>query len=252
MNRSDFFHPALLAACAALAASGCQTGGGGRSSVFQQRRTAPRAAEYGGYGYEVPDDDAGLSPWESPRRASSSPRRGAASSDSRGSAARESARVAELEAAVARLQSQLDATTAAQADVVAQAGASVSRSGAAVDALRPDIATLRAEIEALKAENRALKDEQARQKAQLDELPQKFASIVNAAMPKAAASAPASRKGASQRRATEGWEYTVAAGDTLSAIASGYGVRQADIIRENGLKDANSLRVGQTLFIPKP
>lgn len=43
--------------------------------------------------------------------------------------------------------------------------------------------------------------------------------------------------------------YVVAAGDTVSAIASRYGVAQDDIIELNGLVDPDRLEVGQRLFL---
>ncbi len=45
-------------------------------------------------------------------------------------------------------------------------------------------------------------------------------------------------------------EYIVQEGDLLSFIASDYGVSQASIIWANSLKNANSLKPGQTLRIP--
>ena len=45
-------------------------------------------------------------------------------------------------------------------------------------------------------------------------------------------------------------EHTVQSGETLSEIASAYGVRMNALIEANGLKDPDSIRVGQTLFIP--
>lgn len=47
-----------------------------------------------------------------------------------------------------------------------------------------------------------------------------------------------------------GYEHVVKAGETLSAIAAAYKVKPATIIQTNNLKDGNSLRVGQKLFIP--
>ena len=235
--------PLVLAAAAAFAVSGCASGGSG--AVFGNQRSSSRQPAY-----DSPyEDDGPVSAWETRRSPETSGSRRERAPDPRSAAARESTRVAQLEATVASLQSQVNAMSAAQADVVAQAGATVSRSGAVVDTVRGDIDALRAEVAALKAENRALKEEQIRQKAQMDGLPDKIVAKVNAIMPKAPPPAP--RQQSSQRRASEGWEHTVSAGDTLSAIATGYGVKQSDIIRENGLKDANSLRVGQKLFIPK-
>jgi LysM repeat protein len=48
-----------------------------------------------------------------------------------------------------------------------------------------------------------------------------------------------------------GREHRVKQGETLSEIASAYGVTVTAVVRANGLKDANSIRVGQKLFIPE-
>lgn len=44
--------------------------------------------------------------------------------------------------------------------------------------------------------------------------------------------------------------YTVKSGDTLSAIASRYGVTAQQIATANGISNINLIRVGQTLTIP--
>ena len=48
------------------------------------------------------------------------------------------------------------------------------------------------------------------------------------------------------------YEHTVAAGDTLSAIASAYHASASSIIAANNLKDPGHLKVGQKLLIPAP
>ncbi|MDD5557733.1 MAG: LysM peptidoglycan-binding domain-containing protein [bacterium] len=48
-----------------------------------------------------------------------------------------------------------------------------------------------------------------------------------------------------------GWEHTVAAGETLAAIAKKYEARLGDIVEANDLKDADLIRPGQKLFIPR-
>lgn len=49
------------------------------------------------------------------------------------------------------------------------------------------------------------------------------------------------------RNAGTSWTYTVAAGDTLGAIARRKHVPAAEIARQNGIRDAASLRIGQKL-----
>ena len=56
----------------------------------------------------------------------------------------------------------------------------------------------------------------------------------------AAAAAPASSSAPSTR-------YTVAAGDTLSGIASRFGTTSRNLIALNGIINANFLRIGQVL-----
>lgn len=47
-----------------------------------------------------------------------------------------------------------------------------------------------------------------------------------------------------------GYEHVVKEGQTLSEIASAYGVKADAIARANKLPDRNNIRVGQKLFIP--
>jgi LysM repeat protein len=52
--------------------------------------------------------------------------------------------------------------------------------------------------------------------------------------------------------ASKGWEHTVGPGDTLAGVAKKYGARVKDIIEANELKDPDTIRSGQKLFIPRP
>lgn len=54
-----------------------------------------------------------------------------------------------------------------------------------------------------------------------------------------------------RQHSTSGYEHVVKPGETISEIASAYGVTVAVIVRENNLKDANSIRAGSKLFIPE-
>lgn len=47
-----------------------------------------------------------------------------------------------------------------------------------------------------------------------------------------------------------GYEHVVQSGENLSSIARAYGVSMKAIVEANGLKNADVLKVGQTLFIP--
>lgn len=46
--------------------------------------------------------------------------------------------------------------------------------------------------------------------------------------------------------------YTVQPGDTLSAIARKYNTTVSQLVTLNGIKNANAIRVGQKLLLPKP
>ena len=48
----------------------------------------------------------------------------------------------------------------------------------------------------------------------------------------------------------EGVSYTVQRGDTLSSIASRFGVPVKDITNANRIADPTRLQAGQTLFVP--
>ena len=69
----------------------------------------------------------------------------------------------------------------------------------------------------------------------------------SAAPPAAAASSPAHSKAPAVER---GWEHVVEPGETLSAIAVAYSTTTQSILKANNLQNANSIRVGQKLFVP--
>lgn len=70
------------------------------------------------------------------------------------------------------------------------------------------------------------------------------------ALAKAQATRPTVQTTFSEDFPKQGINYTVQAGDTLSAIAQKNGARVQDIINANKLSDPTKIRVGQTLFIP--
>jgi LysM repeat protein len=65
-----------------------------------------------------------------------------------------------------------------------------------------------------------------------------------------AATAPAAAKPTAKSASPE--QYTVAAGDTVSAISRRYAVSAQDLMASNGIEDPTRLRVGQKLTIPGP
>ncbi len=103
-------------------------------------------------------------------------------------------------------------------------------------------------IEAL--ERRLQESETARERDRkdiIDILSRRMAELLQASTPAAARSSVAVKRG---DRA--GWEHEVKPGESLSAIAAAYGVRVADIVAANQLRDADRIRASQKLFIPAP
>jgi LysM repeat protein len=83
-------------------------------------------------------------------------------------------------------------------------------------------------------------------KAIIDQLSKRIADMMNGR----AASSSGSSASSSQKTQT-GYEHVVKSGETLSAIATAYKTSVASIMKANNLKTANSIRVGQKLFIPE-
>ena len=71
-----------------------------------------------------------------------------------------------------------------------------------------------------------------------------------AASPAAGVRTPSSTGARTAPTAERGWEHQVEAGQTLSAIAVAYGTTTQAILKANNMQNADSIRVGQKLFIP--
>jgi nucleoid-associated protein YgaU len=99
-------------------------------------------------------------------------------------------------------------------------------------------------------DRRLRESEAAREKDRreiVDTLSQRMAELLQAS-----ASAAGRQTSAARRGNRSGWEHEVKSGESLSAIAAAYGVRVADIVQANQLRDEHRIRVGQKLFIPEP
>ena len=105
-----------------------------------------------------------------------------------------------------------------------------------------------------------LVDQQAAREREHDALLLKVSDQVNKSMreylsgnppPTRAAEPPAAAPARGKAPAVErGWEHVVEPGETLSAIAVAYGTTTQSILQANHLQNANSIRVGQKLFVP--
>lgn len=178
-------------------------------------------------------------------------------------------RLAQVEASSQRHESEIGGLGSSIYDVSSRSD-ELSRS---TDARGQDVARLRADVAALQSEVDSLR-------AQLAKVPtaisaataaerQTIVAEVNKAIAasesrtdkairdavRQASRTPGGGGGGSRptgpAHAGEFYEYTVQSGQTLSEIASAFGCTVAEIIRENGIKDAAKIRVGQVLYIPK-
>ncbi len=139
---------------------------------------------------------------------------------------RTTARIETLEFEIDALRRELDRV---QQDTVRETEMEVEALGERVDSVEREMNAL----------------EQGREKDRkeiIDTLSKKIAGLIQH-------SSGTSR--ATGRRSEYGYEHTVTSGQTLSEIASAYGVGVKVIMEENNIKNPNQLRVGQVLFIPE-
>ena len=116
-----------------------------------------------------------------------------------------------------------------------------------------DLEALRTRVQALET---AFREQQQAMKAQIqdlevvrerdkrfvvEELSRKVADLQKALTPPPAPAAPVRGSG---------YEHVVKSGETLSEIARAYKANVAAILKANDIRDANTIRVGQKLFIP--
>ena len=103
--------------------------------------------------------------------------------------------------------------------------------------------SVQARIEALERQVQSINKAREQDRAAIvEEISRKVAGLV-AQSP--ARSAPAGNS------SEYGYEYVVKQGDTLGEIAKAYKVSVNSILKANKMKSAQSLRVGQKLFIPE-
>lgn len=141
---------------------------------------------------------------------------------------------------VRRLEGRLEAIELELSRIQQRVDALPRTTGSDIQSLQSSINDLERRIQQVDAARERDKQEI------VDKLSGKIAAMV---------SKPSSGGGSAKKSTTRavngtGYEHVVEAGQTLSAIASAYGVKQADIIQANDLKEPYMLRVGQKLFIP--
>lgn len=164
---------------------------------------------------------------------------------------RRDTRIAELENLSRRQRGELDEVSASINSLSARTDdftRQMDARGADVVALRTEAAALRRDIEAVNAKVEAIP---ASFSKMLEEQRRVIMADVDRNIKTSIANIPKSRP-SSGGSAGSGkfYEHEVLNGQTLSEIARVYEVLIADIMRENNIKDASLIRVGQKLLIP--
>lgn len=135
-----------------------------------------------------------------------------------------------VELEISRLQSNLETLRAASS----RAGSSESLA-------------LQSRVEDLDRRLRSLDAARQQDKQEIvDTLSKKIAQLVGASSSSGSAK---KQSGSRKTGPSTGYEHEVQPGESLSAIAAAYGVSTKIIMEDNGIQDANKLRVGQKLFI---
>ncbi len=146
---------------------------------------------------------------------------------------------------IRRLNSRLEASESelgrVQGDVMASQSSQPSYASAA------QVQSMQTQLDDLQRQIRALDAARAQDKKEIyDDISKKIATLLKSSSTSSSASRPPRPRSGSQT----GIEHVVQPGESLSKIASAYGVKMDVIIEENGLTNADSIRVGQKLFIP--
>jgi len=107
-------------------------------------------------------------------------------------------------------------------------------------------------LDALEAKLVALEANRERDRKEIiDRLTEKITALMNSG---SSGSSTSSQRVARPRPASTseyGYEHQVKSGETLSQIASAYGVSMQAIIDANAIQNPNSLKVGTKLFVPE-
>lgn len=149
-----------------------------------------------------------------------------------------------LRGEIRRLNARVEASESevgrVQGDVLA------SRSSQPGYASATQVQSLQTQLEDLQRQIRALDTARVQDKKEIyDDISKKIATILKSTTPPSVA-----RSSRSRSPTASGIEHVVQPGESLSKIATAYGVKMNVLVEENGLKNADSIFVGQKLFIP--
>lgn len=121
------------------------------------------------------------------------------------------------------------------------------RGNSAEDARKTDMAGLERKITALESRMAALEAAREKDKKEIvDKLSEAMAELVNRKL-----SQQSPRPVQQQRTESPGVEHIVKDGETLGSISRLYGASVQAIVAANDLKNADSIKAGQKLVIPK-
>ena len=149
---------------------------------------------------------------------------------------------------IRRLNARIEASDAelgrVQGDVMA------SRSSQPGYASAAQAQAMQTQIDDLQRQIRALDAARVQDKKEIyDDISKKVATLIRSSSPSPSSSGRTST--ASTRSASQsGYEHVVQPGESLSKIAAAYKVKMSSIVEANNLKNADSVFVGQKLFIP--
>lgn len=165
-------------------------------------------------------------------------------------------RIADLERQVRQLQHELESMGASINTISQKANAVETRGtaqGADVNALRSEVAGMRRELDVQNASIKAIPGTMSKlfeenNRMLLADVDGRVKTAVAAVASKRSSTSSTAR--ANRPSSGKFYEHEVAAGQTLSVIAHEYGVSMEEIMRENNIKNASLIRVGQKLLIP--
>lgn len=138
----------------------------------------------------------------------------------------------QIEGRVERIEAQLQGIRGSQERVDAGMSELQQRQSQQARQMQADLDALRLELKAVQADRERLRAEISQ------DLAGKMTKLISDHTPK-----PAPRQA--------GYEHVVKQGQTLSEIATAYGVTVNAIVNANNMKSADVLKVGQKLFIPE-
>ncbi len=141
---------------------------------------------------------------------------------------------------IRRLNARLDATDGEIGRL--QGELQASRAAAPDTASAAEVRSVQTQLDDVQQQVRAVDAARIKDRQEIyDDIAKKVSSLMKSSAPARAAARSPSQTGI---------EHVVQPGETLSVIASAYGVKLSVLVQANQLKSADQIKVGQKLFIP--